>query len=143
MVNFGPLTPEFAVMVWRPFMRQMGEIGQTRSILGTRIRQWMAGTAERICTKFTRKTCLVLRSEKFECQGQRSKIKVTRNKKALCIYNTPRCRRNGTPSLQITSCKQQTRRFDRCRGVSSPRCVRWAGRETAGLCHAFLVFYVS
>jgi len=33
--NFGPLTPEFTVMVWQPFMRQMGEISETRSILGT------------------------------------------------------------------------------------------------------------
>jgi len=32
--NFGPLTQEFTVMVWRPFMR---EIVETRSILGTRI----------------------------------------------------------------------------------------------------------
>ena len=65
LVNFGPLTPEFTVMVWRPLMYQMGEIIETRSILETRIRQWMAGTAERICTKFTRKTCLVLRSDDF------------------------------------------------------------------------------
>ena len=43
MVNFGPLTPEFTVMVWRPFTRQMDKIGERRSILGTRIRQWMAG----------------------------------------------------------------------------------------------------
>jgi len=48
MVNFGLLTPQFKVMVWRPFMSQMGEIGQTRSILGTRIRQWMTGTTELI-----------------------------------------------------------------------------------------------
>jgi len=81
LVNFGALTQEFMVMVWRPFMRQMGEIGETRSILGTRISQRMAGTAERICAKFTRKTCLVLRSYEFECQGQRSRVKVTRNKK--------------------------------------------------------------
>jgi len=47
MVNFSPLTLEFTVMVWRLFMRQMGEIGVTRSILKTRIRQWMTGTAER------------------------------------------------------------------------------------------------
>ena len=73
LVHFGPLTPEFTVMVWRPFIRQMGEIGQTRSILGTRVRQWMAGTIDRICIKFTRKTCLVLRSDEFECQGQRSR----------------------------------------------------------------------
>jgi len=48
-VNFGPLTPEFTVMVWRPFVRQMREIVETRSILGTRIRQRMTGTAEQIC----------------------------------------------------------------------------------------------
>ena len=35
LVNFGPLTPEFTVMVWRPFMRQTREIVETRSILGT------------------------------------------------------------------------------------------------------------
>jgi len=57
LVNFGLLTPEFTVMVWRPLMRQMREIVETRSILGTRIQQWMAGTAD--CAKFTRKTCLV------------------------------------------------------------------------------------
>jgi len=77
------------VMVWRPFMRQIGEIGETRSILGTGIGQWMAGTAERICVKFTRKTCLVLRSDELECQGQKSKVKVTRDKNALCTHNTP------------------------------------------------------
>ena len=38
----------------------------------------ISGTAERICAKFTRKTCLVPRSDQFECQGQRSKVKVTR-----------------------------------------------------------------
>ena len=91
------------MIVWRPFMCQMGEIGETRSILGTRrpIRQWMAGTAERTCAKFTRKTCLVPRSGHFECQGQRSRsigIKKTR-----CTLTTPpRCGRNGTPSLHIT-----------------------------------------
>jgi len=26
LVNFGPLTPKFTVMIWRPFMRQMSEI---------------------------------------------------------------------------------------------------------------------
>jgi len=38
LVNFGPITPEFTMMVWRPFMRQMLEIVETRSILETRIR---------------------------------------------------------------------------------------------------------
>jgi len=33
----------------------------------------ISGTAERICIKFTMKTCLVPLSEEFECQGQRSR----------------------------------------------------------------------
>jgi len=56
LVNFGPLNPEFTVMVWRPFMHQMGKISQMHSILGAHIRQWMAGTFEQICAEFTRKT---------------------------------------------------------------------------------------
>jgi len=77
-VNFGPLTPEFTLIIWQPLRRQMGEIGETCS-LG--IPQWMAGTHKRICTKFTRKTGLVLRSDKFECQDQKSKVKVNSDKK--------------------------------------------------------------
>ena len=41
----------------------------------------ISGIAKRICAKFTRKTCLVPRSDEFEGQGQRSKVKVTGNKK--------------------------------------------------------------
>jgi len=101
----------------------MGEIGETRSILGTRIRQWMAGTAERICAKFTRKTRLVLRSDELERQRQTSKIKVTTDK-TPCALTLPQYGRNGTASLQITSRKQQARRFDRWRGyVASLACV--------------------
>ena len=37
----------------------------------------ISGTAERICAKFTEKTCLVPRSDEFEGQGQRSTVKVT------------------------------------------------------------------
>ena len=65
----------------------MREIVETRSILETRIRQWMARIAERICAKFTRKKCLVLRSDEFECQCQRSRSSGT--KTALCTQNTP------------------------------------------------------
>ena len=67
-------------------MRQMREIVETLSIVGIRIRQWMAGTAEQICAKSTRKTCLVHRWEEFE--GQKSKVKVTGDKNALCTHNT-------------------------------------------------------
>jgi len=83
LVNFGSLSPELTATIWRPFIRQMGEIGETRSILGTNIPPLIAGsgTAERICAKFTRKTCLVLRSDEFGCQDQKSKVKVTRDKK--------------------------------------------------------------
>ena len=79
------------MIIWRPLMRQMmREIGETRLILGTSIRQWMAGTAEWVCAKFTRKTCLVLRWNNFECQGQRSKVKVTRDKKRAVHSQHPR-----------------------------------------------------
>ena len=38
------------------------------------VRVWnISGTAERICAKFTGKTCFVPRSGEFECQGQRSR----------------------------------------------------------------------
>jgi len=89
MVNFGLLSPEITVIICQPFMRQMGEICETCSIVGIRIRQWMAGTAERICAKFTPKTCLFLRWDDFECQDQKSNVKVTRGKNALCTHNTP------------------------------------------------------
>jgi len=105
--------------------RQIGRNRGNAFLLGTRIPQWMTGTAERICTKLAWKTCLVLRSDEFECQGQKSNVKVTRLKNTLCTHNTPGHRPNGTRSLLITSRKQQTRRFRRCRGVTSPACVRW------------------
>jgi len=41
----------------------------------------ISGTPEQICAKFTGKMCLVIRSEEFECQCQRSKVKVTMDKK--------------------------------------------------------------
>jgi len=41
----------------------------------------ISGTAEDICAKLTVKTRLVPRSDEFECQGQMSKVKLTRDKK--------------------------------------------------------------
>jgi len=32
LLNFGPLSPEFTVIIWQPFMRQMREIGEKRSV---------------------------------------------------------------------------------------------------------------
>jgi len=53
------------------------------------------GTAEQICAKFTGKTCFVPLSDKFECQGQRSKVKVTRDKKRAVHSHHPWQWRNG------------------------------------------------
>jgi len=49
----------------------------------------ISGTAERICAKFTAKTCLVPHLEEFECQGQRSKVKVTRTKTRCAVPSPP------------------------------------------------------
>jgi len=38
------------------------------------------GTTEQICAKFTWKKCLVPHSDEFEDQGQRSKVKIIRDK---------------------------------------------------------------
>jgi len=46
----------------------------------------ISGTAERVCAKFTGKTCLVPLSDHFECQGQRSDV---RDKNALRTSITP------------------------------------------------------
>ena len=143
LMNFDPLTPEFMVMVWQPLIRQMGEIGQTRSSLGTRIRQWMAGTAELICAKFTSKTYLVLRLHELERQGQKSKVKVTRDKNALCTHNTPtvRTKWNNLVADNVAQAAGASILL-LARGVfAGCVAVRWAWRATAGLCHAFLVLY--
>jgi len=64
----------------------------------------ISGTDEWICAKFTHGKRLVPRSDEFECQGQRSKVKVSRDKNALCTSITHRQRRNGTCWMQTTSC---------------------------------------
>ena len=52
----------------------------------------ISAAAERICAKFSRKTCLVPRSDEFECQGERSKVKVTRDKKGIFRpFRRPAC----------------------------------------------------
>jgi len=88
-------------MVWRPFMCQMREIVEMHSNLGTRIRQLIAETAKRICAKFTWKTCLVLHSDEFECQGQKSKVKVTRDIKCIEQSQHPR----GIDGMERPRCR--------------------------------------
>jgi len=79
----------------------------------------ISGTAERICAKFTEKMYLVPRSDDSECQGQRSKVKVTRDKKRAVRSHHPRQPRNESRWLQITS-----RTIPSLPGVISAACVR-------------------
>ena len=71
------------MIIWRPFMRQMREIGKTRSILGTCIRQWTAGTTihnEDVFGSFARISLNV------KVKGQRLRSPGTKN--ALYTHNT-------------------------------------------------------
>jgi len=73
------------MLPWQPILgAKSAEIGDTPSFLGLAFHNGF----ERICAKFTRKTCLVLRSDNLECQGQKSKVKVTRDKTrhALAVW---------------------------------------------------------
>jgi len=110
----------------------MSEIVETRSILGTHIRQWIAGTAEWICAKFTRKTCLVLRSDEFECQEQKSKVKVNRDKNELWTHNTPAVWTEWNALVADNVAQASGATIRSLQRVSSPGCVRWAWRLPLG-----------
>ena len=47
----------------------------------------ISGTAERICAKITEKTCLVPRSDEFECRGRRSTV--SPGTKTRCALPSP------------------------------------------------------
>ena len=132
LVNYGPLTPEFTWLFGNRLSAKCAKSLKRVHFFETCIRQRIAGTTERICAKFTPKTCLVLRSDEFECQRSRS----PGTKNALCTHNTPLCARSVMPLLQIMSRKQQARRFDHCIGVSGMLALGLAGYC---YCHAFLV----
>jgi len=135
-MNCGPLTPEFTVMVWWPFMHQMREIVKTSSILGNCFRQPMAGTAEWFVPNSHGR-----RVSSFVGWVWMSRSPGTKN--MLCTQNTPRCEWNGTPASQITSRKQKVLQFDCGTGVSLLGCVHRAWWSTAGLWHTFLVWECS
>jgi len=85
LMNFGPLTLEFTVMAWRPFMRKIREM---RSILETRIRQrhkplngFVPNSHGRCVWCFARTTLNV------KVKSQRSRSSGTKN--TLCTHNTP------------------------------------------------------
>ena len=127
------------MMVWRPFMRQWAQSAKRVRFLGLAfdsgwqepLNGFAPNSNGRRAWSFARMKLDV----KVKAKGQGHQRQKTR-----CALTTPpRYGQNGTPSSQITSRKQQTRRFDRCRRVSSPGCVRWAWLATAGLRYAFLV----
>ena len=99
----------------------------------------MSGTAERFAPNSHGRRVWSFARTSWNVMVKSQRLRSPGTKKALCTHNTPQYGRSGTASLQITSRKQLTRRLDRCRGVSSAGCVRWAWRANAGLCHAFLV----
>jgi len=82
----------------------MGEIGQTRSILGTRICQWMAGTAERFAPNShgRRVWSFARTSWNVKDKSRRSESPGTKN--ALCTRNTPAVwtKLNGLVANNIT-----------------------------------------
>ena len=63
----------------------------------------ISGTAQRICDKFTGKTCLVPRSDEFECQGQRSRLSGPKNG-IFRPFQQPMCSLFGKTSLACSSC---------------------------------------
>jgi len=99
----------------------------------------ISGTAERICAKFTEKTSFVPRSDEFECHCQRSKVKVTRDKNALCTSITL----PGSDEMVRFRCiitHQQTAPFRRClAGVILAACERFVfGKTSLGLVLRFV-----
>jgi len=66
-------------------------------------------------------------SPEFECQcqGQRSKVKVTRDRNALSAVDIPQVRTNGMRSLQTTCSSSGRAHFVAARGYFRGRaCVR-------------------
>jgi len=59
--------------------------------------------------------------------GQRSKIKVTRDKKALSAANTHPSAYEWYALAASSVQQQRTGSFRGCRGVTSAACVRWRG----------------
>ena len=72
---------------------------------------YISGTAERSCTKFTGKTCLVPRLDEFECQGQRSR---SQGQKTRCALPSPLAAREWNALAANNVKHQQTGPFCHC-----------------------------
>jgi len=84
------------------------------------------GTAERICTKFSRKACLVPRLDEFEAQCQRSEVKVTRDKRRHILTLSAACMRfvSGKTSWSLV--------FNELVKIDITHVTKASVRETAG-----------
>jgi len=120
----------------------MCEIVETRSILGTGIRQRMAGTGFAPNSHGRSVWFFTHTSLNIKVKGQRSRSPGTKN--ALCSPNTPAVLTewNVLVADNVAQAANATSR-SLVRGVFAglrSECgVRWAWRAIAGLCHAFLV----
>ena len=78
-----------------------------------------------MCAKFTRTTCLVpRRSDEFEGQGQRSKVKVARDKNALSAPVTPSSVRMICARCKLHAAAADGTIATLLGGVISSACVR-------------------
>ena len=81
------------------------------------------------CAKFTGKTCLVPHSDEFECQGQGSKVKVTRDKKRT-VHSRP-----GSVRMVCAGCRRLQAAADgtipSLPGVISWACVQFMFGKTS------------
>jgi len=88
-----------------------------------------------------RLNCLVPRSDEFECQGQRSKVKVTRDKKKLSTPVT-----SGSVQMVCTRYKQHASAADgtipSLPGVISGACVRFMFGKTS-LAPVFIYLFLK
>ena len=89
--------------------------------------KFVSGTAGRICANFTGKTCLVPRSDEFECQGQRLRSLGTKTRFAL-PSPLAATEWNALAANDVT--QQRTAPFRRRRRVISAACVRFMFRKT-------------
>jgi len=138
LVICGPLTPEFMVIIRQPFRRQWAKSAKrvhSHSTMDGRSR-WTD-----LCQIHMEDVFGPLLGRdgmsrsKVKDQGQQGQ------KNALCTHNTPSI--DWLEQWNVLTANNVTQAADTTilslRRVSSPGCVRWAWRDTAALCHAFLV----
>jgi len=84
-----------------------------------------------ICTKFTGMTCLVARSDKFECQGKRSRSPGTKN--VLCTPITSPCSDGMERACMLQKTSRSSRRDHSVTAgrVISVACMRFMFSKTS------------